>query len=149
MRGTRIDELLEAARSGFQRLEAPQAFAALLAGATLVDVRTADQLTRDGRIKGALEISLNVLEWRLDPGSPHRHPQAPGLDDQVIVICGQGYSSSLAAGRLQQLGFRHATDVIGGFEAWQASGLPVTRTVGVGVWRHIRARMPTPTGRFS
>jgi rhodanese-related sulfurtransferase len=94
-------------------------------GACLVDVRTGEQIARDGRIPGALEISLNVLEWRLDPDSRTRHSRGPGLDDLIVVLCDQGFSSSLAAARLASLGFRRATDVIGGFQAWRATGLPV------------------------
>jgi rhodanese-related sulfurtransferase len=71
-------------------------------------------------------ISRNVLEWRLDPASEHRHPQAPGLDDQVIVVCDSGYASSLVAATLQELGFSRATDLDGGFQAWRDAGLPVT-----------------------
>ena len=74
---------------------------------------------------GALVIARNVLEWRLDPDSGHRHPQAPQLTDQVILLCDEGYQSSLAAATLRQLGFALATDLDGGFQAWRAAGLPV------------------------
>jgi rhodanese-related sulfurtransferase len=83
-------------------------------------------VARDGTIAGALVIARNVLEWRLDPASGHRHPQAPGLADHVILLCDEGYQSSLAAATLQQLGFTRATDVDGGFQAWRQAGLPVT-----------------------
>jgi len=83
------------------------------------------QIARDGGVPGALRIRRNVLEWRLDPDSGHRHPQAPGLDDQVVVMCDAGYASSLAAATLQQLGFAKATDLAGGFQAWRGAGLPV------------------------
>ena len=95
------------------------------AGACLVDIRVDSQIARDGTIPGALIIARNVLEWRLDPASGHCHPQAPGLDDHVIVVCDAGYQSSLAAATLQELGFRRATDLDGGFQAWRAAGLPV------------------------
>lgn len=88
-------------------------------GAHLIDVRTREQIERDGRLPGALELSLNVLEWRMDPDSSSRHPDAPPLDGVVIVICYEGFCSSLAAARLQAIGFHAATDVIGGFLAWR------------------------------
>ena len=74
---------------------------------------------------GALVLSRNVLEWRLDPDCAHRHPDAPGTGERVIVMCNEGYQSSLAAATLQDLGFDRATDLIGGFQAWRAAGLPV------------------------
>jgi len=128
-----IDQLLGDARLRLARLTPRTAHEAMLAGATLVDVRTHEQLDQDGRISGALTIALNVLEWRLDPDSSSRHPEAPSLDDPVIILCNQGYCSSLAAARLQDLGFTRATDVIGGFESWRADGLPVApATEGTG-----------------
>lgn len=96
----------------------------MAAGAALIDVRTAEQRVAGGRIPGALKISLNVLEWRFDPDSASRHPRAPHLATAVIVLCEEGYSSSLAAHRLQALGFAQATDVVGGFVEWVAAGLP-------------------------
>lgn len=96
-------------------------------GAHLIDVRTSEQIDRNGRIAGALEVSLNVLEWRMDPGSLSRHPEAPSLDRLVIVICHEGFCSSLAAARLQSIGFHAATDVIGGFKAWRQLGTNVTQ----------------------
>jgi rhodanese-related sulfurtransferase len=95
-------------------------------GAPLIDIRSDSQLARDGTIAGALVIGRNVLEWRLDPASQHRHPQAPQLGDQVILLCDEGYQSSLAAATLQHLGFARATDVDGGFQAWREAGLPVS-----------------------
>lgn len=127
MRGvkrTTVDDVLAAARARLDRVTPAQAWARMMHAATLVDVRTTDQVRAGGHIPGALEISLNVLEWRLDPESPSRHPDAPALDDAVIVLCQQGYSSSLAAARLRDIGFVKATDVIGGFEAWVDEGLP-------------------------
>jgi rhodanese-related sulfurtransferase len=96
-------------------------------GAALIDIRGDSQIARDGTIPGALVIARNVLEWRLDPDSLHRHPQAPGLGDLVVLLCDEGYQSSLAAATLQQLGFALATDVEGGFRAWREAGLPVSR----------------------
>ncbi len=94
-------------------------------GATLIDIRTESQRAQDGLIPGALPIARNELEWRLDPTSGHRHPDAPGLDDEIVLICNQGYQSSLAAASLQQLGFTGVTGLDGGFQAWRAAGLPV------------------------
>ena len=122
---TTIDELLAAARNGLRRLPPAQALAAMRSGAALIDIRGDSQIARDGTIPGALVIARNVLEWRLDPGSQHRHPQAPGLGDRVVLLCDEGYQSSLAAATLQELGFACATDVDGGFQAWREAGLPL------------------------
>lgn len=126
MARTTIDDLLADARSGLTRLEPEAAFAAMQSGATLIDIRSETQIARDGVVAEAIRIRRNVLEWRLDPASRHRHPQAPGLEDHVIVMCDQGYASSLAAATLQQLGFANATDLAGGFQAWRGAGLAVT-----------------------
>ncbi len=122
---TTIDDLLTAARSRLRRLDPHAASAAVRDGATLIDIRQDWQIAREGTIPGALLIHRNVLEWRLDPGSDHRDPAAPGLDDLVIVMCDAGYTSSLAAATLQEIGFSRATDVDGGFQAWRDAGLPV------------------------
>ena len=122
---TTIDQLLSAARSGLCRLTPDQARQAMGSGAALIDIRGDSQIARDGTVPGALVIARNVLEWRLDPDSQHRHPQAPGLADHVILLCDEGYQSSLAAATLQQMGFTRATDVDGGFQAWRQAGLPV------------------------
>lgn len=122
-----VDDLLTEARKGLERVEPAVAAGLVGQGAVLVDIRSDSQIARDGRIPGALLIQRNVLEWRLDPASEHRHPQAPDPDERVIVVCDAGYASSLAAATLQQLGFRRATDLDGGFQAWQAAGLPVQR----------------------
>lgn len=120
-----IRTMLSEVRSRLERLSAGDAYRAVGDGATLIDVRTSDQIQADGHIPEALELRLNVLEWRLDPESDSRHPKAPDLGDQVVVICNEGYCSSLAASRLQALGFSRATDVVGGFKAWRAQDLPV------------------------
>jgi rhodanese-related sulfurtransferase len=99
--------------------------ARLAAGALLVDTRPLEQRERDGEVPGAVVVDRNVLEWRLDPASPWRLPQVTGHDLEVIVLCNQGYSSSLVADTLRTLGLHRAVDVIGGFEAWAAQGLPV------------------------
>jgi rhodanese-related sulfurtransferase len=122
---TTIDELLAAARRGLCRLHPAQALLAMRSGAALIDIRGDAQIARDGTIPGALVIARNVLEWRLDPGSQHRHRRAPGLNDRVILLCDEGCQSSLAAATLRQLGFTLATDVDGGFQAWREAGLPV------------------------
>jgi len=122
---TSIDELLATARTGLCRLQPVQAQAAARLGAVLIDIRGDSQIARDGTVPGALVIARNVLEWRLDPDSQHRHPQAPGLGGRVILLCDEGYQSSLAAATLQQMGFTFATDVAGGFQAWREAGLPV------------------------
>ncbi|MHA7125942.1 rhodanese-like domain-containing protein [Janibacter indicus] len=118
-----VDRVLAAARAGLVRLTPQQAHDAAKGEALLVDTRTTAQRTRQGEVPGALVIDRTVLEWRLDPTSPHRIPEAmPGT--RVIVLCRQGYSSSLAAVSLRSLGV-DATDVIGGVEAWTACGLPL------------------------
>jgi len=122
---TTINELLEQARRGLDRVDPAAASEAVRAGATLIDIRADSQIEADGVIPGALVIPRNVLEWRLDPASDHRHALAPQLDDRVILMCNEGYQSSLAAATLQQLGFARATDLDGGFQAWRAAGLPV------------------------
>lgn len=125
MTRTTIAELLAAARRDLARLAPTDALAASRAGASLIDIRADAQIAADGVIGEALVISRNVLEWRLDPTSGHAHPDAPDLADQVILICNEGHQSSLAAATLQALGFARATDVVGGFQAWRAAGLPV------------------------
>ncbi|MET9652360.1 rhodanese-like domain-containing protein [Streptomyces sp. JL2001] len=121
-----IDELLERVRSGLDRIGAREAHTAYEAGdALLVDTRYAALRERDGLIPGALVVERNELEWRLDPLGSHRAPEADSHDLRVVVFCNEGYASSLAAASLRQLGLHRATDVIGGFQAWKAAGLPV------------------------
>jgi rhodanese-related sulfurtransferase len=119
-----IDELLAEARSRLDRLSPLQASRAAREGAVLVDIRPAAQRAAEGEIPGTLIVERNVLEWRFDPASDARLPQA-SYDLQVIVVCSEGYTSSLAAAALQDLGISGATDLDGGFRAWQAAGLPV------------------------
>ncbi|MEU5979038.1 rhodanese-like domain-containing protein [Streptomyces sp. NPDC047315] len=121
-----IDELLERVREQLDRVEARRAFDEAAAGALLVDTRYAALRDRDGLIPGALVVERNELEWRLDPQGSHRAPEAVSHDLRVVVICNEGYASSLAALSLRQLGLHRATDLIGGFQAWRAAGLPVT-----------------------
>lgn len=117
-----IDEVLAAARTRFRRLSPSEAHGALMGGALLVDIRPAAQRAVEGELPGAVVIERNVLEWRLDPASPDRLPQAD-YDAQVIVVCSEGYTSSLAAASLLDLGVHRATDVVGGFHAWRRSGI--------------------------
>nr|WP_030259196.1 rhodanese-like domain-containing protein [Streptacidiphilus jeojiense] len=128
-----IDELLEREREKLDRLSPEQAAAAVAeSGAVLVDIRYAALRDRDGTVPGALVVERNELEWRLDPLCDYRLPEATGHDLQVIVVCNEGYASSLAARSLQALGLSRATDLIGGFQAWAAAGLPVTAPDAVG-----------------
>ncbi|MHC3451103.1 rhodanese-like domain-containing protein [Streptomyces prasinus] len=121
-----IDELLERVRAGYERIEAVSAHEAARVGeALLVDIRYAALRDRDGTIPGALVVERNELEWRLDPRGNHRLPEATGHDLRVVVVCNEGYASSLAAESLHRLGLHRATDLIGGFQAWRAAGLPV------------------------
>lgn len=120
-----VHDLLEEARASLERVEPGPAYAEMQKGAVLIDTRSDDQRAVQGAIPGAVEIPLSVLEWRVDPDSDHRDSSIGGVESRIILICAQGYSSSLAAQRLQQIGFVSATDVIGGFEAWKGAGLPV------------------------
>ncbi|MEX3107350.1 MULTISPECIES: rhodanese-like domain-containing protein [unclassified Streptomyces] len=123
-----MDALLEQTRATYARVEAREAYEATRAGdALLVDIRYAALRERDGLIPGALVVERNELEWRLDPQGSHRAPEATGHDLRVVVICNEGYASSLAAASLHRLGLHRATDLVGGFQAWRAAGLPVTR----------------------
>jgi rhodanese-related sulfurtransferase len=121
-----IDEILAAARGRLDRLDPGAAHAESGAGALLVDIRPAAQRAAEGEIPGALIVERNVLEWRFDPQSDARLPQATGHDVRVIVFCSEGYTSSLAAASLHDLGLTRATDVVGGFKAWRDAGLPAT-----------------------
>lgn len=126
-RGSRrtIDEVLGAARAVLDRLEPHAAHHAVEQGALLVDIRQDTSRLRDGVIPGALHLPRTVLEWRVDPDSPWRNPHVGSLDRQLVIVCDHGYSSSLAACSLRELGFTRATDLVGGFQAWRAAGLPV------------------------
>ncbi|MFJ2893779.1 rhodanese-like domain-containing protein [Streptomyces sp. NPDC087218] len=122
-----IDELLERVRAGFVRVGPREAAAAASDGALLVDIRYAELRERDGLIPGALVVERNELEWRLDPLGSHRAPQAVSHDLRIVIVCNEGYASSLAVASLRQLGLHRATDLIGGFQAWRTAGLPVER----------------------
>jgi rhodanese-related sulfurtransferase/2-polyprenyl-3-methyl-5-hydroxy-6-metoxy-1,4-benzoquinol methylase len=112
--------MLERARSGLDRVEPEHLADEVANGAIVVDTRPADQRERDGELPGAVIVDRNVLEWRLDPSSPHRLQIATGHDLRVIVVCNEGFSSSLAARSLQELGLERATDLVGGFQGWRA-----------------------------
>jgi rhodanese-related sulfurtransferase len=120
-----IGQLLAEARARLTRLEPSEARAAMARGALLVDVRSEVQRAADGVVPGAIFFPRNVIEWRADPSSEAHDPAFADLDRQLIVMCDEGYQSSLVAATLQQLGFAHATDLAGGFQAWRAAGLPV------------------------
>ncbi|GAA3162895.1 hypothetical protein GCM10010451_08610 [Streptomyces virens] len=123
---TGIDALLKRVRAGYERVGPRDAYEAARAGeALLVDIRYAALRERDGLIPGAVVIERNELEWRLDPQGSHRLPEATDHDLRVVVICNEGYASSLAAESLHRLGLHRATDLVGGFQAWSAAGLPV------------------------
>ena len=120
-----VDRLLVRARASLHRLGPRDAAAAIDRGALLVDIRPEAQRRREGEIPGAVVIERNVLEWRLAPDSDHRIPELVDDDQVVIITCSAGYASSLAAASLQQVGLVNATDLDGGFLAWDAAGLPV------------------------
>ena len=122
-----IDDVLDETRGRLHRLEPAEAAARMAAGALLVDTRPVAQREADGEVPGALVVERNVLEWRLDPASHARLPEATDHDVEVIVLCNEGYASSLAADSLRALGLHRATDVVGGYQAWAAAGLPTTR----------------------
>lgn len=124
-RAVTIEEVLAAARARLRRLSPVEAQRSACAGAIMVDIRPQQQRRAEGEIPGATIVERNVLEWRFDPASAARLPIA-GYDLQIIVFCSEGYTSSLAAASLLDLGVRRATDLDGGFRAWQAAGLPVT-----------------------
>src|SRR3954454_13998805 len=120
-----IVDLLAAARHRIRPVPPDVAAAEMADGALVVDIRSELQRARDGVVPGAHFHPRNVLEWRLDPASGHADPALADPEARVILLCNEGYSSSLAAATLQDLGFARATDVAGGFQAWRAAGLPV------------------------
>ena len=120
-----IAELLDEARRRIApRLDPADLAAAVARHALVIDTRPAEQRTRDGDLPGALVVDRNVLEWRLDPASPHRLPEVHDHDQEVVIVCNEGYSSSLAAATLRDLGLHRATDLVGGFQAWAADVRP-------------------------
>jgi rhodanese-related sulfurtransferase len=120
-----IDELLAAARSRLDRLSPAEARAEVDGGAVIVDTRCAEARAAKGTIPGSAHVPLSVLFWRLDPTSGHDDKALSDRERRIIVVCADGYSSSLAAATLRDIGFSRATDIDGGFTAWAAAGLPV------------------------
>ena len=114
-----IDGLLAEARADLDRVDPVDLAAEMATGALVVDTRPEDQRRRDGDLPGAVVVDRNVLEWRLDPTCPHRIREADDPDRRVIVVCNEGFSSSLAAATLRRLGLRRATDLAGGYQAWR------------------------------
>jgi len=136
-----INDLVSAARERLDRVDPAVALDAVRAGAVLIDIRSELQRA-DGVIAGALFYPRNVLEWRVDPASGYSDPALEGdLGKRLIVFCNEGYQSSLVAATLRDLGFTHATDLVGGFQAWRAAGLPVEPWPG-------RERCDTPDQRL-
>jgi rhodanese-related sulfurtransferase len=122
------DQLLAEARLDLDRLEPAEAASAISAGAVLVDIRSELQRERDGIVPGSIFFPRNVLEWRCDPASDWRDFRVSDPKRLLIVMCDQGFQSSLAAANLKRLGLEQATDLAGGFQAWRAAGLPVSRS---------------------
>jgi rhodanese-related sulfurtransferase len=114
-----IDQLLARARRTLDRVPPERLADEVAQGAIVIDIRPFEQRQRDGEMPGAVLVDRNVLEWRLDPTSPYRLPIATGPDVRFIIVCNEGFSSSLAAATLQQLGLRRATDLVGGFQGWR------------------------------
>lgn len=119
------DDLLATARARIQRLAPLEVLTARDAGALVIDTRCGDQRRETGAIPGSVHVPLSVLPWRLDPASPHRDDNLANLGRPVVLVCEHGYSSSLAAANLRDLGYAEVSDMDGGFEAWQSAGLPV------------------------
>lgn len=140
-----IDDILDAARLRLHRLEPEAGHLAYRGGALLVDIRPAAQRAATGSIPGALVIERNVLEWRLDPRSSARLPVADRYDLPVVIFCQEGYTSSLAAAALQDLGLYLATDIAGGFAAWRLAGLPAFGPTDV--YAHLTTAPPAIAGR--
>jgi rhodanese-related sulfurtransferase len=122
-----VEQLLVDARSGLRRLTCAEALTEMAHGLRLVDIRSNAERVADGLIPGAVHVPRNVLEWRLDPACPYRDPELGRRDARIALICNQGYQSSLAAATVARFGLAEVTDVIGGFQAWRAAGLPVER----------------------
>lgn len=125
-----VNDLLAASRARIQRLAPADALAASRNGAILIDTRCAEQRRDTGVIPGSIHIPLSVLFWRLDPASGSSRAELTDPERQVILLCAHGYSSSIAAATLRDLGFSRAADVEGGFEAWKAAGLPIESLAG-------------------
>jgi rhodanese-related sulfurtransferase len=120
-----VEQLLDEARAGIERLSPTEAFRALAEGALLVDIRSERQRALEGAIPGARHVPRDVLEWRLDPSSASRDETLARPEALIVLVCDEGFQSSLAAATLRQLGLGRATDLAGGFRAWRSAGLPV------------------------
>jgi rhodanese-related sulfurtransferase len=127
-----IDRLLAQARGDLDRVDAAGLAGEIAAGALVVDTRPVDQRQRDGELRGAVVVDRNVLEWRLDPTCPNHLPQVTSADLRVVVVCNEGFSSSLAAATLRQLGLHRATDLAGGVQALLAAGSDLLEPPSVG-----------------
>ncbi|MEA2440041.1 MAG: hypothetical protein QOH76_1465 [Thermoleophilaceae bacterium] len=125
MQRTTIEDLLVEARGRIDRVDPAEAAAEVRDGALLVDIRSESQREQDGVVPGAVYHPRNVLEWRMDPDSGASDPAVGGTDRRVILMCNEGYQSSLAAATLRDLGFARAADLVGGYQAWRGAGLPV------------------------
>jgi rhodanese-related sulfurtransferase len=146
---SRIDRVLDRARGRYRRLSADEVPAALRRGAVLVDIRPQSQRAREGEVPGALVIERNVLEWRVDPTSDARLPQAVDDDVEWVIVCSEGYTSSLAAAALLDLGLHRATDVVGGYHALADAGVLARLGVGSGRARlEVLANVGTPVRRW-
>jgi rhodanese-related sulfurtransferase len=122
-----VNEMLTAARAKLKRVTPEQARDEMERGAIVIDIRSDHQRAADGHVPGAAHVPRNVLEWRLDPACDHRDERLSKPDATIVIMCNEGYQSSLAAATLQELGLPHATDLEGGFQAWRAAGLPVEK----------------------
>lgn len=142
-----IDQILDEARTRLRRLDPESAHLAHRDGAILVDIRPAAQRAAHGTIPGALIIERNVLEWRFDPRSSARLPIADRYDLPVVVVCQEGYTSSLAAAALQDLGLHLATDLAGGFAAWRLAGLPAFGPTDI--YAHLTVPPPATAARVN
>jgi rhodanese-related sulfurtransferase len=116
-----IEEMLAEARAGLDRVPPEDLTRERSDGALVVDIRPFEQRDRDGELPGSVVIDRNVLEWRLDPSSPHRIAEVTGYEQRILLVCDEGFSSSLAAATLRRLGLQRATDLIGGYQAWRDS----------------------------
>lgn len=119
-----IDGLLSEARERIDRLTPKEAAREAESGAVLVDTRCAEDRRREGTIAGAVHVPRTVLEWRADPACAHSDPRIARLEARLIVVCNDGYSSSLAAANLSRLGFERVADLVGGYRGWVAAGMP-------------------------
>jgi rhodanese-related sulfurtransferase len=129
------DDLVEQARRRIERTRPSDLEAVVSDGGLVVDIRPAAQRGEEGELPGALVIERNVLEWRLDPEGSHRLPEATGFDRPVVVVCSEGYASSLAADSLRELGYHRATDLIGGYRAWHSWVRSAAITPGADIGR--------------